>query len=279
MAVMIADTACVDPRAKLADDVEIGPFCIVGPRVVIGRGTKLIGHACIYGETVIGEMNIIHPFSVIGGDSQDPSLRNVACRTLIGSHNMIHEGVFINRGGTAATGETRIGNQNVFQAGVHMAHDGVVGNKVTLGNSSILGPRVWIEDHVTLAPGVSIYHDVTVGQISFVGGQTRIYHDVPPFMLVDGHPARVRCINAVGLRKQRLSAEAIQAIHEAHRLLYRARMQPKQTIENLTSHGHCTPEVQVLIEAVTNHNDGRHGRAREAQRPEHLALQGSQIPN
>ena len=261
MAVMISDSAWVDPRAKLADDVEIGPFCMVGPDVVLGRGTRLIGHVCLYGITVLGE----------------PALRDMAFRTVIGDANIFHEGVVINRGGKADTGETRIGSHNQVHAGVHVAHDGLIGNRITIGNSSILGPRVAVEDHATLGPGVSVHHDVTVGQLSFIGGQSRIYHDVPPFMLVDGHPARVRCINAVGLRKQRLTSESIQAIHEAHRLIYRARLQPGQAMDNLQAHGHWTPEVQHLLKAVEEQNLGRHGRAREIGHPDSKAFQSVEL--
>jgi UDP-N-acetylglucosamine acyltransferase len=277
MAVLIADSAWVDSRARLGDEVEIGPFCIVEGEVSLGRSTRLVGHVCIRGGAELGEYNVVHPFCVIGGEPQEPALRGVARRTVVGSHNTFHEGVIVNCGGTADGGATRIGCHNYLQAGAHVAHDGTIGNRITLGNASIIGPRVWIEDLATLAPGVSVHHDVTVGELSFIGGQSRIYHDVPPYMLVDGHPARVRCINAVGLRKRRLEAEAIDAIHEAHRLLYRARMQPKQAIEILTAHGHWTPEVQRLMEAVQTQNDGRHGRAREPRRSEPQTRGGVEI--
>jgi UDP-N-acetylglucosamine acyltransferase len=277
MAVVIADSAWVDPRARLADEVEIGPFCIVVAEVALGRGTRLIGHVCISGATELGEFNVVHPFCVIGGDPQEPSLSGLASRTTVGDHNSFHEGVIINRGGTADGGGTRIGSHNHLQAGVHVAHDCTLGCRITVGNAAILGPRVWIEDHATLAPGVAVHHDVTVGRVSFIGSQSRIYHDVPPYMLVDGHPARVRCINAVGLRKQRIGLDSLDAIHEAHRLLYRARMQPRQAIEILTAHGHWTAEVQQLLEAVQNQNEGRHGRAREGRRRDPAAKDSLEI--
>ena len=263
MATLIADTACVDPRAELADDVEIGPYCIVGPQVRIGRGTRLIGHVCLAGVTILGEHNLISPFAVIGGDPQDVSYQGMPTRVEIGDHNIIREGVTINRGSEKEDGITRLGNHNFLMATSHVAHDCKLGDRVTIANGSMLAGHVHVESHANISGGVAVHHYATIGSFSFVGGQSRIVHDVPRYMLVDGNPSRVRCINVVGLKRNGISAESIDALHEAHRLIYRAKMTAKHAAEILDSHGHLLPEVKHLLDFIQAQQDGKHGRARE----------------
>ncbi len=263
MAICIADTACVDPRAEIADDVEIGPYCVVGPDVRIGRGTRLLSHVCLMGVTVVGEHNTIYPFSVLGGDPQDVSYQGTPTRVEIGNHNLIREGVTINRATEKEDGVTRIGNHNILMATTHVAHDCKLGDRITIANGTMLGGHVHVESHASISGGVAVHHFVTLGGYSFVGGQSRIYHDVPPFMLVDGNPSKVRCINIVGLKRNGITAEGIDALHEAHRLIYRAKMSPKHASEILSSHGHLTTEVERLLAFIQAQHEGKHGRARE----------------
>jgi UDP-N-acetylglucosamine acyltransferase len=266
MTTMIADTACIDPRAQLGDDVEVGPYCVVGPEVVIGPGTRLIAHACILGQTSLGERNLVYPFVVIGGEPQDVSFRGSVTRVEIGDQNVIREGVTVHRGSEKEQGVTRIGSRNLLMVNVHVAHDCVLGDQVTIANNTILGGHTHIESSVTISGGVGIHPFVTIGAYSYVGGLSRIYHDVPPYMIVDGNPSKVRCINVVGLRRHGLSAEAITALHEAHRLLYRARMTAAHAAETLASRGHLCAEVRSLLAFIEEQHRGRHGRARERWR-------------
>lgn len=263
MAISIADTACVDPRAELADDVEVGPYCVIGPDVKIGRGTQLVGHACILGVTTIGEFNRISPFVVIGGDPQDVSYHGTPTRVEIGDHNVIREGVTINRATEKEDGVTRLGSNNFLMATSHVAHDCKLGDRITIANGSMLGGHVHVEDYASISGGVAVHHYVTIGGYSFVGGQSRIYHDVPRYMLVDGNPSKVRCINVVGLKRNGVTAEGIDALHEAHRLIYRAKMSCRHAGEILESHGHMTAEVQALLDFIQAQHEGKHGRARE----------------
>lgn len=266
MATLIADTACVDPRAEIADDVEIGPYCVIGPDARIGRGTRLLGHVCVFGVTTLGEGNTVHPFAVLGGDPQDVSYRGTPTRVEIGDHNVIRENVTINRATEKEDGVTRVGHHNFLMAGSHVAHDCKVGDHVTIANGSMLGGHVHVESHAGISGGVAVHHYVSIGGYSFVGGQSRIYHDVPTYMLVDGNPSKVRCINIVGLKRNGVSDAGIEALHEAHRLLYRARTNPRQAVEILRAHGHLTPEVERLLEFVQAQQEGKHGRARERWR-------------
>ncbi len=266
MAISIADTACVDPRAEIADDVEIGPYCVVGPEARIGEGTRLIGHVCILGSTSLGAYNVVHPFTVLGGEPQDYSYKGSATRVELGDHNVIREHVTINRATEKEDGVTRVGSHNYFMAGVHIAHDCKLGDKITIANNVLMGGHVHVESHASISGGVAIHHFASIGGFSFVGGQSRIYHDVPPYMLVDGNPSKVRCINVVGLRRNGITPEGIDALHEAHRLIYRAKMSPKQAREILVSHAHLLPEVERLLQFVEGQHEGKHGRSRERLR-------------
>ncbi len=266
MATLIADTACIDARARIADDVEIGPYCVIGRDVTIGRGTRLIAHVFIDGITTIGEDNTIYPFVSIGGEPQDLSFRGNPTRVEIGDDNTIREGVTIHRGSEKEEGVTRVGSHNLLMVNVHVAHDCVLGNKLVITNNTILGGHVHVESLVTISGGVAVHPFVTIGSYSYVGGLSRIYHDVPRFMMVDGNPSKVRCLNLVGLKRNGLTPEAIASLHEAHRLLYRAHMTTEHALELLRSNNHYGPEVQSLLAFVEGQHHGKHGRARDRGR-------------
>jgi UDP-N-acetylglucosamine acyltransferase len=266
MASLIAETAAVDPRAEIADGVEIGPYCVVGPDVKIGRNTRLIAHVCLLGWVEMGESNVVSPFTVIGGDPQDVSYHGARTKVEIGDHNVIREGVTINRATEKEDGITRLGSHNFLMATSHVAHDCKLGDRITIANGSMLGGHVHVESHASISGGVAVHHYTSIGGYAFVGGQSRIIHDVPRYMLVDGNPSKVRCINVVGLKRNGISPEAIDALHEAHRLIYRAKMNVKQAAPILESHGHLLPEVQKLLDFVDSQHAGKHGRARERWR-------------
>lgn len=263
MAIMVADTACVDPRAEIADEVEIGPYCVVGPDVAIGRGTRLLSHVCIRGHVRIGEHNLIHPFAVIGGEPQDYSYRNTPTRVEIGDHNVFREGVTVNRATEKEDGVTRLGDHNFLMAASHVAHDCKLGSHITMANGVLLAGHVHVESFSSISGGVAVHHYATIGSYCFVGGQSRIYHDVPRFMLVDGNPCKVRCINIVGLKRRGFSKAGIDSLFEAHRLIYRAKMNVREASRILETHGQWTPEVQSLLEFIAAQQLGKHGRARE----------------
>ena len=266
MATLIADTACVDPRAEIADDVEIGPYCVIGPDVRIGRGTRLLSHVCIFGVTTVGQYNTIHPFVVIGGDPQDVSYQGTPTRVEIGDHNILRENVTINRATEKEDGLTKLGSHNFLMAGAHVAHDCKLADRITIANATMLGGHVHVESFAGISGGVAVHHYVSIGAYSFVGGQSRIYHDVPRFMLVDGNPSKVRCINIVGLKRNGIEEAGLDSLHEAHRLIYRAKMSARHAAEILESHGHFTPEVKSLLEFIESQQEGKHGRGREKLR-------------
>ena len=266
MATMIADTACIDPRAEIADDVEIGPYCVVGPDARIGRGCKLIAHVCILGHTSLGDNNVVHPNTVLGGDPQDFTYKGEPTRLEIGDDNTFREGVTIHRGSCKEDGVTRIGSNNYFMANVHVGHDCVLADRILIANNTMLAGHIHVQSYATISAGVGLHQFVTVGNYSYIGALSRIYHDVPPYMLVEGNPSKVRCINIVGLKRHGIAADAITALHEAHRLIYRARMIAKQANEVLQAHDQICPEVRRLLDFIEAQQTGRHGRGRDRAR-------------
>jgi UDP-N-acetylglucosamine acyltransferase len=266
MASYVAEHAAIDPRAEIDDDVEIGPFCVVGPNVRIGRGTRLINNVTIMGHVNIGERNQIYPGVVIGGEPQDLSYAGTPTRVDIGDDNVIREGVTINRGTEKEAGVTSIGNHNFLMACCHIAHDCHLGDHIIIANGTLLGGHVHIQSHASLSGAVAVHHYTTIGSFSFVGGLSRVLHDVPPFMLVEGQPARPRCINVVALKRNHFTAETLADLADAHRLIYRAKVGLEHAREILESNNQIGPHVTELLTFVREQQDGRHGRARERRR-------------
>ncbi len=266
MVKIFTNNACVDPRAQLADDVEIGPFCVIGPHVTIGPGTRLENHVTIKGHVTIGRHNHIHANAVIGGEPQDISYRGSDTRVVIGDHNIIRESVTINRGTEKEDGVTTVGSHGYFMACVHIAHDCRIGDRVIIANNTMLGGHVHVHDYASLSGGVGVHHYATIGSFSFVSPLSRVLHDVPPYMLVEGFPCRPRCINVVALKRNNFSSEVIHALSEAHRLLYRAKVGLDHAREILRSNGHLCPQVNHLLGYAQGQHEGRHGRSRDIRR-------------
>ena len=259
-------TAIVEPRALLAADVRIGPHCVISGDAVIGRGTVLENHVTIMGHVSLGARNRIFPNCVIGGEPQDVSYRGTSTRVEIGDDNTIREGVTINRASEKEEGLTTIGSGNFLMAACHVAHDCRIGDHVTIANGTLLGGHVRIHSRASLSGAVAIHHWATIGGWSFVAGLSRVLHDVPPFMLCEGAPALPRCINVVALKRAWFERETIEAISEAHRLLYRAKVGLEQALEILRTQGMLAPAVEDLLGFLAEQQEGRHGRARERRR-------------
>jgi UDP-N-acetylglucosamine acyltransferase len=266
MAISIDPRAVVDPRAEIGDEVQIGPFTVVGPHVRIGRGTHLANHVTLTGHTILGCYNRVHAGAVIGGEPQDISYRGSNTRVEIGDHNVIREGVTINRGTEKEAGVTRVGSHNFLMAMVHVAHDCQLGDRVIIANGTLMGGHVHIHDHASLSGGVAIHHYATVGRYAFISGLARVLHDVPPYMLVEGSPARPRCINVVALKRADFPPETIHCLAEAHRLLFRAKVGLEHACEVLRAKGLIVPQVTELLSFVQAQQEGRHGRGRDRRR-------------
>lgn len=266
MATSIAANAWVDPRAELDEDVEIGPFCTVSAKARIGRGTRLLNNVTLMGDVEIGRDNTFYPNVVIGGDPQDISYSGAATSVVIGDGNLLREGVTVNRATEKEDGVTLLGDQNFLMANSHVAHDCKLGNRIIMANGTLLGGHVHVHDFASLSGGVAVHHYTTIGSYSFIGGLSRVLHDVPPFMLCEGAPARPRCINIVALRRNNFTPQEIDSLAEAHRLLYRSKVGLEAAREVLRGGDHITESVSRLIAFIEGQQEGRHGRGREARR-------------
>jgi UDP-N-acetylglucosamine acyltransferase len=266
MATQIADNVSIDPRAEISDEVQIGPFCVIGPHVRIGRGTRLENNVTLMGNVTLGEENHVYPGAVIGGEPQDISFAGSRTRVIIGNRNVIRECVTVNRGSEKEDGITWVGNDNFLMACCHIAHDCRLGNHVVVTNGTLLGGHVHIHDHATISGNAAVHHFATVGAYSFVAGMSGVRSDVPPYMLVEGVPARPRCINVVALKRNDFSSETINCLAEAHRLLYRAKVGLDNAREILRANGQLVPHVNHLLNFIQEQQEGRHGRGREQRR-------------
>jgi UDP-N-acetylglucosamine acyltransferase len=266
MAPHIAELASVSPSAEIDDDVFIGPFCVVGPHARIGCGTRLENNVTITGHTTIGCDNRIFPGVVIGAEPQDLSYRGSDTRVIVGDRNTIRECVTINRGTEKEEGITELGSDCFLMANCHIAHDCRVGDRVVMANAVLLGGHVHVAHDVTLSGGVAVHHFASIGCYSFIGGLSRVLHDVPPYILADGNPARPRCINIVGLKRSNFSDEVIRALSETYRLLYRSKVGLERAQEQLRGKELLIPSVHHLLSFIQTQHEGRHGRGREQRR-------------
>ncbi len=258
----IHPTAEVDPLAELAEGVEIGPYCVVGPEVTMDTGTSLESHAVVIGNTKMGRNNRVHSHAVIGGCPQLLKDLGRDVGLIIGDNNTFREFVTVNTGTEHGGGPTRIGNHCLLMAFSHVAHDCVLANHVELVNNVLLAGHIHVQDRAIVSGAAAMHHFVTVGTLSFVGGLSRIVQDVPPYMIVEGNPSKVRGINIVGLRRNGVSEERIQAMKKAHRLIYRSQLTRTEALDELEA-SDATPEIKCLAEFVRNSIAGKQGRARQ----------------
>lgn len=229
---MIHQTAIIHPQAKVDPTVEVGPFSIIGKDVTIGKKTKISSHVVIEGNTKIGEENRIFPGAVIGSEPQDLKYKGAASLTKIGDRNTIREYVTINR----ATGEdeaTIVGDNNLLMAYVHVAHNCEIENNVVIANAVNMAGHVRIESRATIGGVCGIHQFVHIGQLAMIAGCSRIVNDVPPYMLVEGTPSRVRVLNQLGLKRAGLTSEESQTLKKAFRILYRSGLSLEPALEQV----------------------------------------------
>lgn len=262
----IHPTAIIDPTARLADDVRVGPWCRVGPGVELGSGCELLDHVVILDRTIAGARNRFHPFCVVGADPQDRKFHGEATSLEIGDGNEFREHVTLHRGTSNGGSVTRIGSDNLVMVGSHVAHDCHVGDRVVIANQVMLAGHVRIEDDASIGGGVGVHHYATIGRLAFVGGMARISRDVPPYMIVEGHPAEVRAVNVIGLVRNGFTQDEIDGVKDAFRRLFRESGSMADNLPDLRVRHASIPSVMELCDAVEAASVGTHGRAREAAR-------------
>jgi UDP-N-acetylglucosamine acyltransferase len=229
----IHPTAFVDPKAELADDVEVGPFAFVGEHAKIGKGTKLLHHACVEGHTTLGEDNVVGSFAVLGGAPQDLKYKGEPTRLEIGDRNYFRECVTVNLGTVTGGGLTKIGNDCLIMAYCHVAHDCVLNDHVIMANYTGLSGHVTLEDWVIISGVCGVSQFLRVGKHAFIGGMTAVRKDVAPYVILVGDPSEVRGLNLVGLRRRGFDGERLKAVIEAHKIYFESNLEKEQALVEL----------------------------------------------
>lgn len=256
----IHPSAVVDPKAELADDVEIGPLCYVEAGVVIGAGTKVDSHATIKANVRMGERNFVGQGAVIGGDPQDRKFDGSPTFLVIGDDNVFREYVTLHR----ATGEgkqTTIGHRNYLMAFVHVAHNCTLHDDITIANNVGIAGHSTVESLVNIGGMTGLHQFVHVGRAAFVAGMSRIVQDAPPFMITGGMEDQVVYdINAVGLRRIGITQQTRLALHKTCKLLYKSKLGFRHALEIIDREVVRTPEVDELIAFAERSSKGKNGR-------------------
>ncbi len=252
----VHETAVVSPEAQLGKGVEVGPYSVIGDNVSIGDGTTIDSHVIIDGMTEIGKDNEISVGVVIGYSPQHLDFDGEGTRVTIGDGNNIREYATIHRGTKEGKGETRIGNNNYIMAYCHIAHDCYLGDNIIMANSVNLAGHVEVEDRAFLAGLVGIHQFCRIGRMAMVGGHSKVVKDVPPYILVDGHPASVKGVNVVGLRRNGFSPDLRSKIKEAYRILYRSKLRVSQAIEVMDQELDSSREIEDFLRFLRNAQRG-----------------------
>lgn len=242
----IHSSAIIDPSAEIAEEVEIGPFCVVHANARIGRGSKLHSSVVIGQWTEIGEGNEIYPGAVIGVAPQDLRYSGERAYTRLGHRNVIREYVTIHRA-SDAEGMTSIGDDNLLMAYTHVAHNCLLGNQIIIANSCGLAGHVEIEDQAVLGGMCGLHQFVRVGKLAMCGGMAQIRQDVPPFSMVDGQPARIFGMNIRGMQRRGINKESRQALKACYRLILQSGLNLTQALESIRGSVDQSEEVKHLI--------------------------------
>lgn len=253
---MIDPRAVIDPNAQIDTNVSIGPFSVIGPDVEIGSGSVIGPHVVLKGPSKIGQNNRIFQFASVGEDCQDKKYNGEPTQLIMGDNNVVREGVTIHRGTVQDTGITRIGNDNLFMANVHVAHDCIVGNHTTIANNTALAGHVTVGDWATLGGFTGVHQFCAIGAHAMCGVGSVIVKDIPAYVTISGNPSKPFGINAEGLRRRGYSAAAIQDIKRAYKIIYRKGLTVAEALTQLEMMVSQTPEVGLFIDSLTQSQRG-----------------------
>jgi len=249
-------TAIVHPKAALARGVVVGPYSFLGERVRIGAGTRIGAHCMIDGSTSIGKDCEIFTGAVIGSPPQDLKYRGESSILTIGDRNKIREYVTINLGTAGGGGKTVIGNDCLFMAYAHVAHDCQLGNHVVLANSVALAGHIVVEDRAVVGGLVGVHQFVRIGTLAIIGGCPRVIQDVPPYSVCVGYPAKVFGVNSEGLKRAGVSKGAKDHLHRAFRVLFHSKRAMNHATEEVAQNADHCPEVNRLLHFIRNSKRG-----------------------
>lgn len=246
----IHPSALVDPKAELGEDVEIGPFCIVGPTVKIGARTRLVANVFVEQWTTIGEDNIIYPFATIGTPPQDVSYKGEETHVEIGDRNVIREHVSMQRGTVRGRSKTTIGSNGYFMAQTHVAHDSIVADNVIMAQGATLGGHVRVAEHVILGGLAAVHQYCRIGRHAFIGGLSAVVADVIPYGSAFGVHAHLAGLNVIGMKRRNFSREMIHDLRAAYRLLFAEEGTFQERLEDAAEIYAERPEVMEILDFI-----------------------------
>jgi UDP-N-acetylglucosamine acyltransferase len=246
----IHPTAVIDPGARIGAGCEVGPYCVVGAGVELGDGCWLQHHVSLEGPSVFGNANRFHSFCSLGQKTQDIKYAGEPTFLHVGDGNTFREFVTVHRG-TAPGSTTRIGHRGLFLAYTHIAHDCTVGDDVIFSNNGTLAGHVEVGDFAVIGGLTAVHQFCRIGAHAMTGGCSKIVQDVPPYMLADGNPAKVRSHNKVGLERRGFSEANMRAIKEAYRIIYRSHLNVQQAVEQMRADLPELPEIEQIITFIT----------------------------
>ena len=247
---MIHPSAIVDPAASLADGVTVGPYAVIGPDVVVGAGSVIAPHVVLRGPTRIGERNRIFQFASVGEDPQDLKYAGERTELVIGDGNTVREYATINRGTAGGGGVTRIGDDNLFMAYTHVAHDCRVGSRTVFANAASIAGHVEVGDHAILAGFAGVHQFCRIGEHAFLGMHSVTNRDVAPFTLAVGNYAEARGVNKEGLRRRGFDEPTVAALHRAYMALVRQHGKREGALAGLAPIAERHPEVRRFVEFI-----------------------------
>jgi UDP-N-acetylglucosamine acyltransferase len=256
MAKEIHKTALISTKAKIGDDVYIGPYCIVGDEVVIKNGSILRSHVVIEGRTEIGEGCTIYPFASIGLPPQDLKYRGENTGVRIGKKNIIREYVTIHRASVGGDGITEIGDSNFLMGYVHIAHDCKIGNGVIMANAATLAGHVLVEDFAVIGGLVAVHQFTRIGAYSMVGGFSGIGQDIPPYTVASGARAKLYGLNLIGLKRHGFSGETINFLKKVYKIIFREKKALKDALKIIKTEFPDVPEIKHLVEFIEKNKRG-----------------------
>ena len=252
---MVHPTAVIHPHARIGDGCEIGPYCVIGEHVELGPECCLQSHVVIDGHTKLGKQNEVYPFACLGLKTQDLKWKGGVTRTAIGDHNTFREYVTVH----SATGDsetTVIGSNNHILAYCHIAHNCALGDHIIMSNVATLGGHVTVEDRAVIGGLAAVHQFCRIGKLSMIGGCSKVVQDVPPYMMADGNPTETRTINKIGMERNGVSDEAIAALRQAYKFLFREKLTISNALTRIETELPPLPEVRHLLDFIKSSERG-----------------------
>ena len=253
---MIDPRAIVDPAARLADDVEVGPFSIIGPDVEIGEGTVIGPHVIVRGPTRIGKNNKIFQFASIGEECQDKKYAGEPTTLSIGDNNVVREACTFHRGTVQDAGHTQVGSHNLFMVNVHVAHDAIIGDHCILANDTNVAGHVNIGDYVILGGATQVHQFCHIGAHSMCGAGSVVLKDIPAYVMSQGYPVQPHGINIEGLKRRGFAKASINRLRAAYKTLYRQGLTLEEALVQLEPVAAEDEAVAVLVASLKAGNRG-----------------------